>query len=264
MKKQIGLYLFHGQRKKIEELIPDRMRSRTIRNYLLNEYELPSGNRFANIFKNVTDLEIVNHYMFNDESFAKLDIFVKQANEIFLLEQLTNQKDIVKGKANRSSIMRDLLDQLINKYKDNPIPARKIKKNSFMVPVGTKERISKLIPKMERDITIEEFILEVYEGPKNLSDFRKRPTDTEKLNVGLDEEVFKKLDTLKENVNFEAETRSPFFRDAIEQMLEKLTTEMEVPVINVLEKHLGQTIEEMKRVASESQIKEAMTKYLKK
>lgn len=98
--KQVMFTLFKGQEERYRSLVEDSMQAKVLRNYLLNEYKLPQ------------DLTV----------FSKGDT-KNTKNGKFYFDDFTNEKlnscvAEVKGKgykANRSSIMRHVIEQLIQK-----------------------------------------------------------------------------------------------------------------------------------------------------
>lgn len=200
-----------GMINRFNTLVPETARSRTIRNYLLKEYQLP---------KDIKDLPVqlegeneIYPFHFNAVSIEKLEEIVQEAQEMGI-------------SINKSIVLRDVLNKLIERYTLNSFPPRVMKRNTFKVDIGTVQDLDKYIPKKERSIIIEDFILEEYEGPNVPGEvLRIRPAYNEDLSVSLEMAVFDKLEHYVIQTNTKGVTKAAIFRDAVNSLLTRLKSE---------------------------------------
>ena len=112
-----------------KKTLPVNKSKKMLKNYLLNEYELPES--LDELLQAVSNPAIQPYWM-TEEEINKIDRLIRQAK--------------LKGYTlNRSSIMRDIMKKLLEKYRDTPIQKSEQYRQRFKVPVGTKNRVSKLI-----------------------------------------------------------------------------------------------------------------------
>lgn len=257
MKIRDGFNLMKTDVAEYIELVPSFKRSRTLRKFLLEEYQLPTKEESLHSFFEEPNKEdtIVYTYIFDEVSLQRIDELVNMVNSHEIAKNYPH-------KTNRSAVMRDVLKEL-NKYcRQHPVTKSKIVKKSFRVPVGTIEKMSAHIPQKERNATIEEFVLEEYEGPiKAASEMKKRvPGGTEVMYVELAEEVYEKLDQYVNEIG-QGVKQSAIMRDVLEQMIQKF--EKDSPRIMALEENLKHTLRDFKKIADPQDIKNKINKYLK-
>lgn len=209
--KKLSFNFDKGMIDRFNALVPETARSRTIRNYLLKEYQLPSDMKKLPIY-----LEGENEiypFHFNSESIKKLEAIVQKAQMIGI-------------NINKSVVLRDVINILIQRYTISPFPSRVMKRNTFKVELGTVKELDKYIPKKERSFFIEDFIMEEYEGPQVSGEIlRIRPTYNEDLKVSMDISAFEKLEQYVIRTNTKGVTKAAVFRDALNQLLIRLKNE---------------------------------------
>lgn len=247
MNKRLSFNFDEGQIDTFNSLVPESARSRTIRNYMLKEYVLP---------QNINELPLkiegkneVYPFIFNGRSIEKLDSLVSEAKAQGIED------------ANRSIIVRDVLNKLIERFTVHEFPPRKLKRNVFKVESGTVEQLDKYIPGYERSLIIEDFILEEYEGPQVSAEaLRQRPETNEDINVSMDVVAFDILGHYVDQVNTKGVTKAAIFRDVLHQLLKQLKNEN--PKKNEIETRFVNTLKEYKTVADPVEIRETFDKYL--
>lgn len=228
---------------KFKELIPIYRSRKILRNYLLNEYQLPES--ISDLDKPVTET-IVQPYWMTDAEISKLDHLVYQGRE--------------KGfDVSRSSIMRDVMNRLVQLYEDNPIQKSKQHRQTFKVPAGTKQRLYSLIDKRSLTYELSSFIMEGYIPSNNFPSMRNQ--EQEDLNFKSDIEVFDRLDEIATEYGFKKGGRAKIFRDALKQFEQSIQSNP--PRISALEQELKYLLKEYKDIEDVSVIREQVEKFLK-
>ena len=237
--KLYGINFIPGTIKEYQELIPSHKSKRIFRNYLLNEYSLPED---LSKLTTISDGEVYPIRM--------NDIEIKKVEDLILFSKN-------KGfNVSRSAIIRDIYNNLINQYKNNPIPEGKKKRQNFSVKSGTKEALAKIINEGERTYELSSFIMEGY--VPNIQNIKSgtRGQEKEVLVFLTDEEVFDKLDNIAADLNIKA-GRPKVFRDAVQQFLEVMEhKEMQ------LQQELESVINRYKEISDPMKIKEKIDEYL--
>lgn len=217
-------------------------RSRKIfRNYLLNEYVLPGT--LENLQKE-SNVEVQPFWM-TDAEITKIDYIIGQAKELGF-------------NISRSAVMRDVIQHLIDRYKDNPIQKSEQMAQVFKLPVGTKKRIAQLVDERSLTFELSNFIIDGYVPSNDFPSMRKQ--ELEDLNFKTDKEIFEKLDEIADEYGFKKGGRAKIFRDALYQF-EKLMADRS-PKKTMLEQQLQKVINEYKEIEEPSVIKETINKYL--
>lgn len=98
--KQVSFSLFPGQAAKYKLLVNPSIQSKLIRNYILNDYRLPKG------------LDSINQ---GDRKGLKPEKFLFDEHADIRLNDLVKTVRESGYKANRSSIMRHLMNELLQK-----------------------------------------------------------------------------------------------------------------------------------------------------
>lgn len=247
MKTQISFVFKKGQVEAYNRVIPASKRSRILRQYTINQYQLPNEKQLKKMIKESKDMEKEVYPFHMDEfSLTRLDGFVKQLSEY--------GSDV-----SRSLIMRDILEQIIEKYTNNPLSLEtKSIKKLFHVPVGTKKKLAQYIADRDRTATFDDFILNEYSGPSlPAKELKKKPKEgSETVMLSLDEDSIEYLDALAEANEVK---RAHILRDVVSQLLEKL--EKENPIKKSLEYQLKKTISELEQHASADEIMEVISEY---
>jgi hypothetical protein len=205
---QVSFSLFPGQAQSYKSIVDPSVQSKVLRNYILNDYQLPK------------DLGIINQ---GDKKGLK--------PEKFLFDEFTNQRidDLVASirsagyTANRSSLMRHIMDELLKKLEnsEDALPKnREVQHSSFYFEKGTKDVLEKYIPFRDRNAVIERFILEEYEPIHN--NFIDKPIEPESMRISMDEEAFRKLDHFVKEINTKGISRTALMRDVVLQLINKL------------------------------------------
>lgn len=227
-----------------KKIIPVNRSKKILKNYLLNEYELPES---LNELQRATSSTVVQPYWMTEAEINKIDHLIKQAQ--------------MKGYAvNRSSVLQDLLKGLIEKYRNNPIQKSEQFRARFKVPTGTKKRLSLLIDDGELTYELSTFIMDGYVPSNDFPSMRNQ--DQEDFNFQTDIEVFEKMDEIASEYGFKKGGRAKIFRDALFQLENSMQSNS--PKKAALKQELQFILDEYKSIEDVSVIKEEISKYLKK
>ncbi|MGE7817312.1 hypothetical protein ACQKMW_28485, partial [Pseudomonas sivasensis] len=128
--KQYSFNITATTLEEFKKFLPTHKSKKILKNYLLNEYELPE---VLNSLQDRAETEkVIQPYWMNEAEINKLELLVKQAK--------------LKGvNINHSSIMRDIMKNLVERYRNNPIQKSEYSRQTFKVPVGTKTKLASLI-----------------------------------------------------------------------------------------------------------------------
>lgn len=230
-------FVEYNQIQQFNELIPTSQRSKLVREFI----------------KNHTNLIDFSHV-----------VEVGQETISFHLDSAVNKKiDLLAAEhnLNRSEIMRVILNAMIEFYTSHPVEMKKTLKRTFTVPEGTMEHLKALIAFGERDGIIEEFILNLYDGPndKSVNVLKARAKATETMMVSLTEEALNKLEGIAAGIGNKVK-RSHIFKDCIEQLI--ASKQIEQMQRAKLENELTDTLSQLKQVTSKSEIKAVINKVL--
>jgi len=211
--KKLSFNFEKGMIDRFNDLVPDTSRSRTIRNYLLKEYQLPTD--IKELPLHLEGENEIYPFHFNPGSIKRLEEIVQEAQRMGI-------------NINKSIILRDVINKLIQRYTLNSFTPRIMKRNTFKVELGTVKELDKYIPKKERSFFIEDFILEEYEGPRVSGEvLRIRPVYNEDLKVSMDICAFEKLEHYVNRMNTKGVTKAAIFRDAVNSLLTQLKSDQE-------------------------------------
>lgn len=226
-----------------KKTLPVNKSKKMLKNYLLHEYELPES---LSELQQVVSSPVIQPYWMSEAEINKLDRLIKQAKI----------KDYT---ISRSSIMRDIMKNLIEKYRDNPIQKSDQYRQRFKVPAGTKKRLSLLIEDGELTYELSSFIMDGYIPSNEFPTMRNQ--EQEDLNFKSDIEVFEKLDEISSEYGFKKGGRAKIFRDALIQFENLLQSNP--PKKAALKQELKYILDEYKSVENVPVIKEEINKYLK-
>src|SRR6476620_811945 len=171
--KQVSFSLFPGQAESFKSKVNSSVQSKILRNYVLNEYQLPEN---LSIF-NEGDKKGLKpeKFLFDEYSDDRLNELVKTIREAGF-------------KANRSSLMRHIMNQLLEKLEkqnDSLPKEREVRHSSFYFEKGTKEVLEQYIPFRDRNVAIERFILEEYSPSTNHSYLLDKPEEVESMRISV-------------------------------------------------------------------------------
>ncbi|HZH58698.1 MAG TPA: hypothetical protein VEY70_03780 [Metabacillus sp.] len=205
------------------------------------------------------EIETSPSIIISEDIEKKLKKLVEEGNSSDL--RAKNEKYGYSIFANESSIMRDVINKMIEKYRHSPLEEVEKIFKTYRVPVGTIAALDKFIPKRERSFFIEDFILNSYEGPKTESEaeLTKRPKEgTEQLPLKLSRDAFRELNKyVKGKVK-----ESHIIRDVLNEIISSFVeSENEPQSIN---QKIEDTFTELKNEYTIDQIKEAVNSYLEK
>lgn len=225
-----------------KKVLPVNRSKKILKTYLLNEYELPG--LLTELQEAVNDT-VVQPYWMSEAEITKLDRLIKQAK--------------TKGYSiNRSSIMRDIMKNLVERYQDNPIQKSEQHRQTFKVPSGTKKRLSLIVEDRELTYELSSFIMEGYIPSNDFPSMRNQ--EQEDLNIQSDIEVFNKMDKISSEYNFKKGGRAKIFRDALSQFESSLQSNP--PKKAALQQDLKYILDEYKKVEDVPVIQEEISKYL--
>jgi metal-responsive CopG/Arc/MetJ family transcriptional regulator len=226
-----------------KKALPVNKSKKMLKNYLLNEYELPES--LDELLQSVSNPAIQPYWM-TEVEINKIDRLIKQAK--------------IKGYTlNRSSIMRDIMKKLLKKYRDTPIQKSEQYRQRFKVPVGTKNRFSQLIKEGELTYELSSFIMDGYVPSNDFTSMRNQ--EQEDLNFKSDIEVFEKMDEISTEYGFKKGGRAKIFRDALVQF--EALLQSNPPKKAALKQELKYILDEYKNVENVPVIQEEISKYLK-
>lgn len=241
--KQYSFSFSPGMLEDFKKALPTNKSKKILKNYLLNEYELPES---------ITDLQqavndtVIQPYWMTESEITKLDRLIKQAK--------------IKGHSiSRSSIMRDIMKNLIEKHRHNPIKKSEQHRQTFKVPAGTKNRLSLLIEDGELTYGLSSFIMEGYVPSNDFPSMRNQ--EQEDLNFKTDIEVFDKMDEISSEYGFKKRGRAKIFRDALDQF--EVSLQSDPPKKAALKQELKYILDEYKNIENVPVIQEEISKYLK-
>lgn len=234
--------LGNGTIEKYHSIIPVSKSKRIFKDFLLNDYELP--NELDGLEVRGNDIEI--HVM-------RLGAAEMSKIENLLLTAKNRGTEISK-----SALMRDIFKQLIATYEDKDLQPIEYHRQTFKVPVGTKERLSRLVKDRTRAYELSRFIMDEYKPSNSFPSMRGK--EQEGFDFKADINVFGKMDDIADEFGFKKGGRAKIFRDALTQFEQYLN---ENPLLEKeVELKLQNVIEEYKHIEDKSVIKEKITKYL--
>lgn len=209
---QVSFSLIPGQAQLFKSLVDPSVQSKVLRNYILNDYQLPN------------DLSIINE---GDKKGLKLGKFLFDEFTNKRLDELVAMVREAGYTANRSSLMRNIMSELISKLQkevDDSLPKnRKLFHSSFYFEKGTKDVLEQFIPFRDRNVLIERFIIEEYEPTHGNHVLLDKPIEPESMRVSMDEEAFNKLDHFVDVIQIKGISRTSLMRDAVLQLISKLS-----------------------------------------
>ncbi|MCM3571313.1 hypothetical protein [Neobacillus mesonae] len=245
--KQVSFSLLPGQAAAFKSKVVPAVQSKILRNYVLNDYRLPD------------DLSTINEgnkkglkpekFHFDEYSDARLNELVKIVREAGYT-------------ANRSSLMRHIMKQLLEKLEkqDASFPKqREIRHSSFYFERGTKDVLEQFTPFRDRNAAIERFILEEYKPSNNLNDLLDKPEEVESMRISVTVEAFRKLDRYVEEIQTKGITRTALMRDVVEQLIGKLSNTEARKLI--AEKRLQNALSEFENTFGNDVLRERLEEY---
>lgn len=245
--KQVSFSLFPGQAEAFKSKVDPSVQSKILRNYVLNDYQLPD------------DLSIINE---GDKKGLKPEKFHFDENTDTRLNELVKTVREAGYKANRSSLMRHIMKNLLEKLEkqDDLLPKeREIRHSSFYFEKGTKEVLEQFIPFRDRNAAIERFILEEYKPNHNRANFLDKPEEPESMRISIAAKAFNKLDKYVKDIHTQGITRTALMRDAVEQLIGKLSNTDARKLI--AEKRLQKALQEFENTFGHDVLKERLEEY---
>ncbi|MFT9494582.1 MULTISPECIES: hypothetical protein [Bacillota] len=240
--KLYSFSLVPGEVEEFKKIIPPFKSKKIFRNFLLNEYVLPES--LVELQKETSN-PVVQPYRMTDAEINKIDLLIGQAK--------------AKGhNLSRSAVMRNIIQNLIDRYKDNPIQKSEQVRQTFKLPSGTKARIEKLVQDGSLTYELSSFIMDEYVPSNDFPSMRNQ--EQEDLNFKSDKEVFDKLDEIASEYGFKKGGRAKIFRDALSQFESSMADNS--PKKTILEQQLQKVIENYKEIENSEVIKESINKYL--
>jgi hypothetical protein len=245
--KQVSFSLFHGQADAFKSLVDSSVQSKILRNYVLNEYQLPDD--LSVIHTGDTKGLKPGKFLFDEHTHNRLNELVKNVREAGYT-------------ANRSSLMRHIMKQLLEKLEkqnDSLPKEREIRHSSFYFEKGTKDVLEQFIPFRDRNAAIERFILEEYKPSDNQATLLEKPEEVEPMRIGIATEAFRKLDGYVEQIQTNGITRTALMRDVVLQLIGKLADTDGSKLI--IEKRLKDALREFEKKFGNEVLKERLEEY---
>lgn len=255
MKSKVRAYLLKDSVETFLTTVPERKRSQFIRMYLLNEKQFPITAEAIENFYSVDSAEEKKgiDFFLNEQSLRRLDQLVKETEDLM-------KPQYPRVEINRSFILQLVVDMINSTYKDNPIQVVKSKRKPFYIPVSYKEALLQYINKREITSTLEQFIAEKYNGPlaEEVPTLSKKPAEKmELMQLSLDDTAIEELDEFAKEYRA---NRSEIFRNVVKQLICTFNDENE-NIQSVIYQKLDELVEDLKGIATEGQILEAIEKY---
>jgi hypothetical protein len=245
--KQVSFSLFPEQAKSFKSLVEPSVQSKILRLYVLNEYQLPD------------DLSVINE---GDKKGLKPEklLFDEYSDE--KLNELVKTVRAAGYTANRSSIMRNVINQLIKrleKQDDSLLKEREVRHSSFYFEKGTKDVLEQFVHFRGRNAAIELFILNEYKPSPNKTYLLDKPDDPESMRIGISAAALHKLDEFVDEINTKGITRTSLMRDVVEQLIGKLSRTDARQLI--AEKRLQKALYEYESAFGKEELKERLEEY---
>lgn len=245
--KRVSFSLYPGQANEYKAMVDDALQSRIIRNFIMNDYTLPKDLSVINKGEK-KGLE-VSPFRFDEFTDEKLNSLVEEVRKAGF-------------KANRSSLMRHIMAQLIDKLKQQSgetAKDREIRHSSFYFEEGIKNLLEQYIPFRDRNAVIERFVLEEYKPRTNSLILYEKPEQPESMRISMSGNAFDKLDQYVKEIKTKGVNRSSVMRDVVAQIISKLSNSDAQKLI--VETRLKQAIEEYRRVFGEEMLRETLSTY---
>lgn len=240
-----GLYSFNfraGQIAELNKMIPATIRSRIIRKFIKTEYNAP-----VNLDKLKGNIKDGEGFLLalDPAALTKIENIQKQ---------LKHQFD---EKVSKSAIMRDVLDLILEKYKE-PLPEPQRKSIPFNVPKGLVKKLDEYISSKERSAVVSEFILEEYSitGVKASELKKKVPEGLELKMFHLEEAAIERLDELAEKLDSK---RTYIFRDVLNKLLDNFENSDDRKI--KLQKEFISVVDQLSDYMAPGEMKELITQY---
>ncbi|UOE95092.1 hypothetical protein [Alkalihalobacillus sp. LMS39] len=248
MLKQTSFNLFEDQVKQYKNLVDKSVQSKILRNFILNDFMLPQ------------DLSVV---MEQGERNMKVELFAFDQDTNTKLNQLIKDIESQGFKANRSLLMRYILDQLIRKLEttDIPVSERKVHLSSYYFEKGTKDLLNQFAVFRDRNLLIERFIIEEYKPNKNITLLLEKPEDPEAIRIGISNNAIGILDEFVKELNVKGVTRTALMRDVCNQLIGKITNRDAAKII--VDRRLVTVIKEYTEVYGQDNTIAKLKEYLK-
>ena len=231
-------YLFNIDKTLLQatrEILPAAKRSKLVRAFLTSGQPLPYHNQ--TILQEPTSLLLT----LDDQSNQRLNDLASASNK------------------SRSEIIREVLVFLLTQHKD--AARAKGYTRTFTVPSGTLQAL-KWIEHGERDIIIEDFLLNVYKGPTKSADkLKSRPkTANETIAVTLSDDAYNYMQEMADQLGQKVK-RSHIFKDMMEQFLIHIKNR-ETDNVDQLQRDLFKTAATLHSHLSAKEICERIANYL--
>lgn len=239
-----------------KKLFPANKTRDIMKNYLLKEYVLPDS--LETLKRDDAELNTPTLPESNQNHYTAIQPYWMSDGEISKVDHLIKQADDKGYKLNRSLIIENVMDNLIDIYKDNPIKTSKQHRQIFKVPAGTKKRLAKLIEKSDLTYGLSTFIMDGYIPSNEFESVRNM--DQEDFDFYTDIEVFDQMDQFAAEYGFKRGGRAKIFRDALSQY--ERSMQANSPRKAALQRELKYLLDEYKKIEEKPIIKEQIIKYL--
>ena len=246
--KQVSFSLFPKQAEDFKSNVDSSIQSKVLRNYILNDYQLPD------------DLSIINE---GDKKNLKPEKFLFDEHTNDRINELVQKVREAGYRANRSSLMRNVMKQLIYKLQNQTVSIstkREVRHSSFYFEKGTRDVLDNFIPFRDRNAAIERFILEEYTPNLDKGILLDKPEEVESMRIGMTDGAFKKLDVFVKAINTTGITRTALMRDVVLQLIEKLSKTDARKLI--AEKRLQTAMYEYEKTFGTDVLKERLNGYM--
>lgn len=246
--KRYGFSLLPSQEEEFQNLLDKSMRSRSLRQYITQDYSLPEN--LDELSHPVDGVKPVPLYL-DDVTNERLNELVEIAKKSGAL------------RVNRSSLMRNILDNLIKDVKAGHEFAeeRETKGINLYLESGTMDLLQEFIPFRDRNAAIELFIMKDYKLTDNLAKLRAKPVNTEQKYVALGKEAIELLDGYVSKLGDKDISRMSILRDVIEKIVEKFSKQSFQTL--VADRQLYRAMQSYEQVYSRDALRESVESYFK-
>lgn len=240
--------------KKFVDVIPNMKRSQIIRRYLLNETITFDHEIVQDIIEKQQSEEKETFFLYlNEQSLRVLASYETKIKK--LASEIGHTLE-----ASRSAVLQHVMNTIAENYKDKPIVSEPSKIKPFYLLPSDKKRLLKYINKREVTSTIEQYIMDTYNGPTEMekSELKAKPAEKmELIQLSLDNTAIEEMDeyAAKYGAN-----RSQILRNVVKQILDQHENKYN-NVETVVYGKLDSLVEDLRGIATENQIMEAIEKY---
>lgn len=183
---RVGLTLDQADTEKLEKIVGSRGWNRAIRVYLRIAFQTPQYQEIQKLNSNSVVPREVRLYR---RSVQDIDKWIKE----------TKQRVTPRPKLNRSLLVRWACRELLQQLEKRGVESQPKVRLGIYFPVGTQEKLDKLIPLSDRSETIEQFLINCYESPEEFRQGMESLEASEQIQLSLRQDVIDKFDEMADS-----------------------------------------------------------------